>query len=495
MRAGFHRVAFVDIRAAVADIGAHRFTRRPAPMRYFLAPLLLCFAACRGVQQPNVLILYTDDQRYNTLHALGNQEIRTPYMDRLVREGTAFTHAHTMGGLHGALCAPSRAMLMTGRPLFSLLETGDVIPETHTMMPELFAEAGYTTFGAGKWHNDRAAYARAFDRGDNIFFGGMHWPGAGGHEAPQLHHYDSTGVYANEDRWRGEGFSSALYADAAIAFLQERREDPFLAYVSFTSPHDPRTPPAPYDSWYVPDSVSLPPNYMPEHPFDNGELRVRDEMLREHPRSETTVREELATYYGMISEVDAQIGRILDALEKSGLWDNTLIVFAGDNGLAVGSHGLLGKQNLYEHSMRVPLVLSGPGIPRHETRDALVYIHDIFPTLVDHVGLSMPATVEGSSLTPFFSDASAPGRDAVFYVYRDLQRGVRTRDNWKLISYRVEGVAHEQMFNLREDPHELHNLAEDPAHADQREELRERLLSQSRAFADPLDLASPTWGK
>ena len=161
-----------------------------------------------------------------------------------------------------------------------------------------------------------------------------------------------------------------LYADAVIDFLAQAGASgqPFLAYVSFTSPHDPRTPPEPFASWYHPDSISLSPNYLPEHPFDNGELEVRDEMLRERPRTETMIREELALYYGMISELDAQIGRIVTALEENGQRENTLIVMAGDNGLAVGSHGLLGKQNLYEHSMRVPLIIAGPGIPTNERR-------------------------------------------------------------------------------------------------------------------------------
>jgi len=468
-------------------------------MRYSLFILILLVSACQRTapyEGPiNVLVLYTDDQRYNTIAALGNDEIITPNMDRLVREGTAFTHAHTMGGLHGALCAPSRSMLMTGRPLFSLEGAGNNIPAEHVMMPEHPPVAAYQTFATGKWHNDRASFARAFGAAENIFFGGMHWPGEGGHEAPLLHAFDSTGVYDREDRRSVEGFSSMLYADAAIAFIQTPREKPFFAYVSFTSPHDPRTPPAPYDNWYGPDSVSVPPNLMSEHPFDNGELMVRDERLREHPRTERMAQEELATYYGMISEVDAQIGRILDALDEAGLRDRTLIVFAGDNGLAVGSHGLLGKQNLYEHSMRVPLVFAGPGIPAGERRDALVYIHDIFPTVSELLGLDVPVTSEGHSLGPIMHGAEASVRDTVFYVYRDLQRGVRTSEDWKFIQYNVEGERADQLFNLEEDPNEMHNLADVPEHADRKAAMEAALISTSRQYTDPLDLTLPSWGK
>ena len=468
-------------------------------MRYSLLIFLVVTAACQPADTSddplNVLVLYTDDQRFNTIAALGNDEIVTPNMDRLVAEGTAFTHAHTMGGLHGALCAPSRSMFMTGRPLFSLQGPGNVIPPEHTMMPEVLQAAGYSTFATGKWHNDRPAFARGFQAGDHLFFGGMHWPGAGGHEAPQLYAFDTTGAYPQENRRQVHGYSSMLYADAAIDFIRQPHEAPFFVYVSFTSPHDPRTPPAPYDAWYAPDSVSLPPNYMPEHPFDNGELRVRDEMLREHPRTEQIAREELALYYGMISEVDAQIGRILDALDDTGLRERTLVVFAGDNGLAVGSHGLLGKQNLYEHSMRVPLIFAGPGIPRGETRDALVYIHDIFPTIAGVLEISAPESVEGSDLLPVIQGTQTAIRDTVFYVYRDFQRGVRLSDGWKLVQYNVAGVQTAQLYNLNEDPHEVHNLAADPAHAGRLSDMESALLNISRTYNDPLDLSLDSWGK
>ena len=463
-----------------------------------LIPVLLFLAACSTSQDDpvNVLVLYTDDQRFNTIHALGNEAIRTPNLDALVRRGTAFTHAHTMGGLHGALCSPSRAMLMTGRPLFRLHATGDSIPPNHTMMPETFTEAGYVTFGTGKWHNDLSSFARAFQEGDNIFMGGMHLPSRGGHEAPELYEFDPTGTYPGEARRQVEGYSSELFADAAIDFLAEASamNRPFFAYVSFTSPHDPRTPPEPYASWYHPDSTSVPSNYLPEHPFDNGELRVRDELLREHPLTEAVVQEELALYYGMISEVDAQIGRIISALEANGQLNNTLIVMAGDNGLAVGSHGLLGKQNLYDHSMRVPFIMAGPGIPVNERRSQLVYLFDIFPTIAEYLNFTLPETVEGESLMPILENSQMPGRQEVFYVYRDFQRGVRTKDGWKHIQYYVDGVHTEQLFNLNTDPHETENLVSNSSHSAKLDELRELLIQKSVHWSDPLDLSVPGWG-
>ena len=469
--------------------------------RYLISALilLLTLSACSEDDEAplNVLLLYTDDQRYNTIAALGNTEILTPNLDWLVREGTAFTHAHTMGGQHGALCAPSRSMLMTGRPLFRLLEKGDRIPADHIMMPEAFAAAGYTTFATGKWHNDRESFARAFQAADNIFFGGMHWPGEGGHFSPLLHEFDSTGAYPRDNRRPVHGYSSNLYADAAIEFLNSANaaERPFFAYVSFTSPHDPRTPPPPFDSLYTPDSVSLPRNYLSEHPFDNGELRVRDENLREHPRTEDIALEELALYYGMISELDAQIGRILEALRTNDQLDNTLIVMAGDNGLAVGSHGLLGKQNLYEHSMRVPMILAGPGVPKNEQRNALVYVFDLFPTIASLTKLASPETVEGDNLHPLLADASQPGREAAFYAYRNEQRGIRTAAGWKFLQYEVDGVRTEQLFDLNHDPNETTNLASMPDWESTLQVMRSMLVEQSRQWSDPLDLSLPDWGK
>lgn len=446
---------------------------------------------------PNVLILYTDDQRYNTIHALNNPNIHTPNLDRLVNMGVAFTRAHTMGGMHGALCVPSRAMLMTGHSLFDLRSNGDYIPQEHVMMPPHLAAAGYKTFGTGKWHNGKKSYARAFQEGDNIYFGGMHFPKDGGHEAPWLHHFDETGKYPKAAGFSGEKFSSEMFADATIDFLgrQKGQDQPFCAYVSFSSPHDPRTPPAEFAAMYPPDSIPLPPNFLPEHPFDNGELKVRDEQLLPRPLTEKAVKEELAAYYGMISEVDAQIGRILDALEENGQLQNTLIVFAGDNGLAVGSHGLLGKQSLYEHSVRVPLIVAGPGIPQGEQRDALVYLADIFPTVCEVSRTEQPKGLYGKSLLPIMQDPKAETRSTIYYAYRFLMRGLRTADDWKLLAYHHKGTLRHQLFNLNDDPFETNNLAGNPRFADQLTRLQDLMSETSISHKDPVDLDSPTWGK
>lgn len=450
-------------------------------------------------KRPNVLVLLTDDQRFNTLHALNNPEIQTPNMDRLLRRGTAFTQAHIMGGTVAAVCAPSRAMLLTGRTLFrvppSIVTPERVSPEERgqcpfATFPEVFRRAGYTTFGTGKWHNHPRLYAKAFSAGGAIFFGGMC-----DHDKVPIHVFRPDGDYTSSKAQAGKAFSSQLFSDEAIQFLRHHEgKQPFLMYVSYTAPHDPRMAPREYADKYPPQKISVPPNFLPGHPFDNGELRVRDEELLPFPRTPEAVQGEIAAYYAMIAHLDAHIGRVLDALEESGHAHDTIVVLAGDNGLAVGQHGLLGKQNLYEHSVRVPLVFAGPGIPKGKRRDALCYLSDIFPTLCDLAGLPQPDSVEGKSLAPVLHDRHIEVRDSVFFAYRDVQRGVR-QGRWKLIRYNVEGTETIQLFDLHSDPWETNNLASSPEHAERVSALTTLLARWMRELDDPCDLAKPDWGR
>jgi arylsulfatase A-like enzyme len=439
-------------------------------------------------QRPNILFIFSDDQRFDTIHALGNREIRTPNLDSLARRGVAFTQACIMGGTVGAVCIPSRGMLMTGQSLFHV-HNNIIAPEKapegsrrpFDLFPELFRKAGYTTFGVGKWHNGPALYARCFGQGGPIMFGGM-----SDHLKVPIQDFDPTGRYPKERQRTGEKFSSELFADSAVRFLKEQKAgDPFLLYIAYTAPHDPRMPPPEYAGMYPAEKLALPPNFMPEHPFDNGDLKTRDEQLAPWPRTPEVVRKHIAEYYGMITHMDAQIGRVLKALEESGRADNTIIVFAGDNGLALGRHGLFGKQNVYDHSVRVPLIVCGPGIPRGKTSDALVYLLDLFPTLCDLAGQPAPATVEGQSLAPLVRDPKAKVRDSVFFAYRNLQRAVRT-DSWKLIHYTVEGKETTQLFHIREDPWEMKNLAGNPAQAERVKQMTALLKDWMKKTDDPL---------
>lgn len=473
-----------------------------------VAGTFLGWEACRprGSRPPNVLLLFADDQRFDTIHALGNSGIDTPNLDGLVKKGTVFSRAYIMGSHSGAVCIPSRAMLLTGKSLFELKDKGSVIPGEQTMWPELFRNAGYITFATGKWHSDPAAFARAYSEGDEIFFGGMsdHW------NVP-VFRFDPTGQYAahtpviekplssNEVVYRKydhivEGkHSSELFSDAAISFLEKHRgHAPFLMVVAYTAPHDPRTAPQAFLDMYDPDSIPLPKNFLPEHPFEIGDDRVRDELLAGFPRTEEEIRIHIAEYYATITHLDAQIGRVLEALKRTGREKDTIVVFSADNGLAVGQHGLMGKQNLYEHSVHVPLVISGPGIPAGEEREALCYLNDVGPTLCDLAGVTPPRDIWGVSLAPVILDPSRVPREALMFAYRNFLRGLRYR-NWKLILTNVRGRRFVQLFDLENDPWEVQNLAEVRQYSGVVEELTERLRGLLKEAGDAVDISLPDW--
>lgn len=442
-------------------------------------------------ERPNIVVLFTDDQRFDTVAALGNREVQTPNMDRLVRSGVTFTHAFTQGGPHGAICMPSRAALMTGRSVFHASRDA-VIPPAPVQLdtfPQTLGSKGYETFISGKWHNGPRMLAKSFNTGANIFFGGM-----SDQFKIALQDFDPTGAYpVSRAKVREGEFASTIFANSAIEFLKSRKRDqPFLLYLPFTSPHDPRTAPERFHKLYHWTKVKTPPNFAPQHPFDNGDLKVRDELLCSHPRVADDVRVHIAEYYAMITAVDHEIGRILDALESTGQARNTYVVFAGDNGLAVGQHGLMGKQNLYDHSWRVPLVITGPGVPRGKRVSALVNIMDVAATVCDLSGAGSLPGIEGQSLRPLWTGEKRALRDHVFATYSRFQRAVRT-DRWKLIEYNVQGTRTTQLFDLKSDPWEMKNLAGDSAHAQRVTELRTVLAGAMKAAADPATLDAKDW--
>ena len=454
--------------------------------------LLTFFFSCGKEKTPmNVVVLFTDDQRFNTIHAWGNDEIHTPNMDKLVNMGVSFTHAHVMGSHHGGVCAPSRAMLLSGKPYMNIprayIDLGVTTPDTHfdfVTFPELLREQGYDTFFTGKWHNNTSKIREGFTDGDNIFIGGMHWPKDGGHRQPQLWHFDSTAVFDKKSNWKAEKFSSEMFSDAAIDFIQKQdSKDPFCLYVAYSSPHDPREAPEEFAKMYDSYNITLPENFQPKHPFDNGHLRTRDENLATFPRTEEMIKKELVAYYAMVSEVDVQIGRVLDVLEEKNLMDNTVIVFAGDNGLAVGQHGLLGKQSVYDHSVRVPLVIVAPNIKGDQKTEALCYLYDVFPTICDLLDLEIPSSVEGESLFPILKNEKTEHRDHLFLAHAKEMRAVRD-DNWKLINYFVKGKTTEQLFHVSKEESEMTNLANDPNYSKIKERLQVLLAKNIQDYND-----------
>lgn len=464
--------------------------------------------------KPNILFIFTDDQRFDTISSLGCEEIDTPNLDRLVAKGTTFTDAHIMGGTHVAVCMPSRAMMLTGRSLFSLENQGQRIPSEHTTFPEQFRSEGYLTCHIGKWHQDVESHHRSFDTAKKIYgFQQNAWYEAcNGHWHTPVIDHDPTGKYEQDtfyhdppiepfdapyDKTKESGKHSAeMLTDSAIEFIRERREaddeKPYLMYFAHLAPHDPRQYPARLAERYNTNTVSLPENFMTKHPFDNGEMYVRDELLEAMPRRPEAVHQHVADYYGIIAHIDEQVGRILDELEATGEDKNTIIVFAGDNGLACGQHGLLGKQNLYEHSIRVPLIMSGPGIPQNQKRDTFCYLIDIYPTLCDLLGLERPDSVEGRSLVPSFSDPSLKIRDTLHFAYRGVQRAVK-KDRMKLIEYVVDGKRATQLFDLSKDSLEMDNLADNPDCSEVLESLRTELKKWRMYYNDTRVVSDSFW--
>jgi len=439
-----------------------------------------------GAGRPNVLFLFTDDQRYDTIRALGNKSIHTPNIDRLVKRGVSFTNAYIMGSSSPAVCSPSRACLFSGRTLWNLDNQGlwgYEISARYKTLPQVFRENGYTTFGTGKNEPGRAGhFARSFSAGDKILFRGM----TGSQYRLPLCPYSPTGDYSRKNEVVHKGKHSAeVYADACIKFLEGQAETakPFFAYVAFQTPHDPRQSPSEFRQMYEDAKMPIPESFKPRHPFDNGMLNIRDEKLAPFPRTEKIVRKHTADYYAMISHTDAQIGRILSALEKTGKERNTIIVFSGDNGLAVGRHGLMGKQNVYDHSVHVPLIISGPGVPQGKRREQLCYIYDIYPTLCEQAGLKTPETVEFQSLNGAINDDQAKHRDYLYYAFMSWQRSVRD-SRYKLIEYCVENARHTQLFDLIDDPHETKNLADDSKYAETLKALRTLLTKEAARLND-----------
>ncbi|CAH1659761.1 Arylsulfatase A-like enzyme [Hyphomicrobiales bacterium] len=453
---------------------------------------------------PNIVVLIADDHRYESIGCNGNSEVETPNLDGLARRGVSFDGAHCQGGMHPAVCVPSRASFLTGRNIFASAvdPTGDdyeasafAIPAALETFPQRLRAEGYVTHAIGKWHNDKEAFARSFSSGDRLMFGGM-----SDHDRVPLRRHDPKGNFPESEIYYEDGLSTDLFRDSALDFLRERSSDqPYCLYVAFTAPHDPRTPPDAY--MRTGDTVSLPANFLPIHPFDNGEMLVRDELLEALPRPADAVRQHIADYYGMITHLDAAVGAILKALADNGDDANTIVVYTADHGLALGQHGLMGKQNLYEHSLHIPLIIAGPDLPQGQRVPHLVWHADTSATLLELAGCPMDPMAEGRSLLPIMGDPDADWRGTFAAAYRLSQRMIRD-GRYKLIRYidqvplargpyRADntpsrGSRTEQLFDLAVDPAETVNLTALPAYAAHRERLARALDAWQLNVGDPL---------
>ena len=442
---------------------------------FLILYLVLSSLRAAPVSSPNVVFIFADDQRADTIAALGNPVIKTPNLDRLVKRGVSFAHAYMQGGNGGATCVPSRAMLLSGRSLAQI----DEKLLKHETWPHAFGAAGYATFAAGKWHNGPPALPKSFQQAKALFVGGMANP----MKAPtsdMLPTGKLTPAKISPKHLCEEA------TDQTLAFLKSQDgSKPFFSYLAFDGPHDPHIVPDGFPVTYDIASIPLPPNFLPQHPFNNGEMVVRDEQLLKWPRKEAEVKEMISEYYRYISFLDVQVGRILDAVDGSPYAANTLIVFSADSGVARGSHGLIGKQNLYEHSIRVPLIIAGPGVTADRRSDAMCYLFDVMPTLGKLCGVAAPKDSQGREFSAVLKNPSQPARPFLMFGYKSLQKALND-GRWKLIRY--PHINRTQLFDLQADPDELNDLS---AASEQTERVKQMLAKlgeemQADGDADPL---------
>ncbi len=444
-------------------------------------------------EQPNIVFIFADDQCFNTINALGGHEIATPNLDALAKRGTTFTHAFNMGSWSGAVCVASRTMLNSGRFVWNANAIHGQSEKERSegrWWSEHLKSAGYRTYMTGKWHC-RANAEKAFDVARDIRPGmpkavelGYNRPNADGSD-PWSPFDPKFGGF-----WEGGTHWSEVVANHAEDFLGQAatEESPFFMYLAFNAPHDPRQAPKSYVDQYPANKIAVPKNFQPLYPFAEAigcGQGLRDERLAPFPRTTHAVQVHRGEYYALITHMDAQIGRILRAVEQSGKADNTWIFFTADHGLAVGQHGLFGKQNMYEHSVRVPFIVNGPGVAAGKSISEPIYLQDIMPTSLELANCEKPEHVEFNSLLPLLAGQKSP-YESIYGCYLDKQRSIRTRTH-KLIVY--PGAPQVRLYNLEKDPLEMKDLAQDASNRPLVRKLFDQLVAIQSEMHDDLDLS------
>lgn len=473
--------------------------------------------------KPNIVFLFTDDQTYETVRALGNNEIYTPNMDRLADNGTAFTHAYNMGGWHGAVCVASRSMMISGSYIWnaqkkdSLWAKKDSTALNQTWS-RLLAKQGYNTYITGKWHvaapaNEifgRAEHIRPGMPGDkrgklgaavnkwkeasnNMKDWNDYMPvGYGRPLSPDDNKWQPTDTLQG-GFWKGGKHWSEVVKDDALDFIKDAsiKDAPYFMYLAFNAPHDPRQAPQKFLDMYPIDSISIPESFLPEYPFKSdigSSPGLRDEALAPFPRTEYAVKKHRQEYYAIITHLDEQIGEILDAIEASGEKDNTYVFFTADHGLSVGQHGLIGKQSLFDHSIRVPLMVMGPNIPKGKKLDQDVYLQDIMATSLELAGTEKPSYVQFNSFMDIIHGQKQRSHyDGIYGAYMDFQRMIR-KDGYKLLVYpKINKIL---LFDLENDPEEINDLATKPEYSNKVKNLFKELIELQKTMGDELHLQS-----
>ena len=453
--------------------------------------ILFAFFALISVsasEKPNILFIFADDLSFETLSYLGKTEAKTPNLDKLVEQGVHFTNSYNMGAWGGAVCVASRAMLNSGVYVNRAQKAINSKPH----WSELMKGAGYTTYMTGKWH---VPGKPRFDVVKDPK-GGM--PKGSGYNRPKdMEDYKNGWKPWDKSHggfWQGGMHWSELVAKNTFEFLDQAKKDekPFFMYVSFNAPHDPRQAPKEYVDMYPLDSISVPKNYLPVYPYKDAigcPPSLRDERLAPFPRTEFAVKVHRQEYFAIITHMDHQIGKILDALEKTGKADNTYIIFTADHGLSVGHHGLIGKQNMYDHSMRVPFMITGPGIKKGQKVDQPIYLQDAMATSLALAGAEKPEHVEFQDLMPIIKGEKKTNVKRVYGKYIDQQRMI-IQDDWKLIMYPY-AERKERLYNLKTDPEEMKDLSQNPEYASKIASLKSEFKVLQKEMGDSLDIDNP----
>lgn len=465
-------------------------------MKFIFGVVLFLVGALSSVysgQRPNILFLLVDDQRPDTIGAYGNPKISTPNLDNLARRGMKFTRATCSY----PICHISRAEMLSGMHGWENGINGmggRKFQEGITYWAAALKDSGYQTCYVGKWHTPGRPSVYGYDTVEGLYGsgGGKWWKeGATDWKGFPITGYkgwvfqDMTGKVKYPEQ--GVGLTpdiDAKFADAAITAIEKAdTKSPWFIHVNFTGPHDPLFVPPGYEGKYKNEDMPVPENFLPEHPFDHGNLKGRDEMLMPFPRTREGVQDLLRVYYSVIDHIDAQVGRIVDTLEKAGQLDNTCIIYASDHGMGVGSHGLRGKQSQYEHTTNVPLIIAGPGIANGATSSAQVYLRELYPTTCDLTGTAIPENVTGKSFAGVLTGREQIHHKVIHGYFTDAQRMIRT-DRWKYVEYPQAGQ--KQLFDLQNDPAETNNLISNPEQKEVAADLADRLDQWRQKTDDPL---------
>ncbi|MFS4466668.1 sulfatase-like hydrolase/transferase [Maribacter sp. 2210JD10-5] len=486
----------------------------------FLAIVLFGCKTKKPQEKPNFVFVFVDDMTHTAINALGNTEIHTPNLNKLVANGTTFTHAYNMGAWNGAVCAASRAMMISGRSVWEADKfrqnwvNGQ--RQTEKSWGKLMEHAGYETYMTGKWHVDAKA--------SNIFQNVAHVrPGMPddawehtvqaakfkaikgtdvnpatlmpvGYNRP-LSENDTTWSPSDPKfggYWKGGKHWSEIVKDDALGYIKKAKTSnkPFFMYLAFNAPHDPRQAPQDFLDMYPLDKISLPKSWLPMYPFKdsigNGQ-NLRDEALAPFPRTEYAIKMHIREYYALITHLDKQIGEIWDSLVATGEMDNTYVIFTSDHGLAMGRHGLLGKQSQFDHSIRSPFIIIGPDIPKGKKIDADIYLQDAMATSLELAGIEKPDYVFFNSVLDLANgNRTESNYKAIYNGYVDYQRMIR-KDGYKLLVYpKLKKLL---LFDLKNDPEEMNNLAENSAYNEKIANLFSDLVQLQKELDDPLDIS------